>query len=88
MTTIKLPCYGIVIEYENGGGNITSQLHESVEVDVTRDDDEVARDELYDAAMDAVESMVLAHAIAGIDVSSPAYLEGIETAVQACSNNI
>jgi hypothetical protein len=81
MTTIKLPCYGIVIEYENGGGSITSQLHESAE-------DDVERDVLFDTAMDAVESMVLAHAIAGIDVSSPAYIEGIETAVEACANNI
>jgi len=89
MKTIKLPCYGIVIEiHENGGGSITSQLHEFVDVEVTRDDDEVASDELYDAAMDAVESMILAHAIAGIDVSSPAYMEGIETTVEACANNI
>jgi hypothetical protein len=81
MTTIKLPCYGIVIEYENGGGSITSELHDF-------DKDDMERDELYDTAMDAVESMVLAHAIAGIDVSSPAYIEGIETAVESCANNI
>jgi hypothetical protein len=38
------------------------------------------------AAVDALESMVLAHAVAGIDVESPAYLEGIETTVLALTN--
>jgi len=36
---------------------------------------------------DGIESMILAHAIAGVDIESPAYLEGIETAVEAVSNN-
>ncbi len=30
--------------------------------------------------------IVLAHAIAGIDIESPAYLEGLETAVEAIAN--
>ena len=38
---------------------------------------------LYNAAIDGIESLILAHACAGIDVESPAYLEGLETAVQA-----
>lgn len=32
--------------------------------------------------------MVLAHAVAGVDVESPAYLEGIETAVQGIDNEL
>ena len=42
----------------------------------------------YNHMMDAIESMILAHAVAGVDVTTPAYLEGIETAVQGCANNI
>ena len=38
------------------------------------------------AAVDALESIILGHAIAGIDVASPAYMEGIETAQQALTN--
>jgi hypothetical protein len=38
--------------------------------------------------MDAIESLILAHASAGLDVASPAYVEGIETAVEACCNNL
>lgn len=40
----------------------------------------------FNGALDAVESLVLAHACAGIDVNSPAYLEGIETAINALGN--
>ena len=37
---------------------------------------------------DAIESLILAHACAGIDVTSPAYVEGIETAVEAIANHL
>lgn len=36
---------------------------------------------------DSIESVILAHACAGIDVTAPAYLEGIETAIQAIADN-
>jgi hypothetical protein len=32
--------------------------------------------------------MVMAHAIAGVNVETPAYLEGLETAIDACANNL
>ena len=85
MVTITLPCYDIVIELAEGtgedagrfgGGTLTSNLHE---------DDSDGHSELG-AAIDAIESMVLAHAVAGIDVASAAYLEGIETSVDAVLN--
>jgi len=41
----------------------------------------------YNAAIDGLESLILAHACAGIDITSPAYLEGIETAEAAIGNN-
>lgn len=58
-------------------GSVTSSLHSS-EVD----------DDQFNAAMDAIESMVLAHACAGIDVTDPRYVEGIRTCVEACANNL
>ena len=79
--TIKLPCYGIVVELTgNGGAAITSDLHEDVP---NVDRDETAEIEQYNAAIDGIESMILAHASAGIDIESFAYIEGIETAVEA-----
>ena len=79
MKEIKLPCYGIVLSILDGGGSITS-----TDLKTEHNDPE---DELYNAAMDGIESMILAHAVAGVDIETPAYLEGIETAVNACVHN-
>lgn len=40
----------------------------------------------WEAALDGILSTVLAHACAGIDVESPAYLEGLETALDSMAN--
>lgn len=40
----------------------------------------------FNSMMDALESLILAHAIAGVDVETPAYQEGIETVIDACVN--
>jgi len=89
-TVIITDCYGIVVNLFDpslhaltpttyGGGDITSDLHEC-------EDDHEFFD--YNCAMDGIESMILGHAIAGIDITTPAYKEGIESAVQGCANNI
>ncbi len=44
--------------------------------------------EEFFGAMHAIESMVLGHACAGVDIQDPAYIEGIETAIEACENNL
>jgi hypothetical protein len=76
MKTITLPVYGIVVTLGDGGGSITSELHEDVEPNE------------YNAAIDGVESLILAHACAGVNVESSGYLEGIETAVNAIAQNL
>jgi hypothetical protein len=83
---IRLPCFGIEIRLvrqdspENSGeGTIASDLRD------TGDAIEVRQ---YNAAIDALESLILAHACAGVDVESPAYIEGIETAVEAIGNHV
>ena len=69
--TIKLPCYGIVVKFAPGeSGELHSELNAPGTVDL----------------IEGIESMILAHAIAGVDIESPAYIEGIETAVEAGSN--
>lgn len=87
---IELPCYGIVLTADEGGLCITSDLHEPYEYpedpcSADREEEELAL--CYNAAMDGIEALILAHAVAGIDIESPAYLEGIETAVDACASN-
>ena len=46
-------------------------------------EDDMRRRHQFNGAIDGILSMILAHACAGIDVESPAYLEGIETALHA-----
>jgi hypothetical protein len=76
--TIKLPCYGIVV---------TFALYESGELRSDLSSGHHARNK-FDIWIDGIESMILAHAIAGVDIESPAYIEGIETAVEAVANHI
>ncbi len=89
---IELPICGIVLEVENDAGTITSDLHEDDDIEeicertITQDEEDLDKIR-YDAAMDAIESIILAHACAGVNVTTPAYLQGIETAIQACVNN-
>ena len=63
--------YGIIVI----GRTITSKLRGS------NDSPELL------AAIDALESLILAHTCGGVDICSPAYLEGIETAVDAIGNH-
>ena len=93
--TIKLPCFGIVVELTDeelhaitpnryNGGYITSDLHENPDNSDMEDENDIAD---YNHAMDGIESLILNHAVAGIDIESPAYIEGIESAVEGCANN-
>jgi len=40
----------------------------------------------HEAAIHAIEAMIMGHAGAGIDITTPAYMEGIETVHQALTN--
>jgi hypothetical protein len=80
---IQLPCYGITVTLarengveEPGSGSIVSDLREPKN----------AANRQHNAAVDGLESLILAHACAGVDVESPAYVEGVETAVDAIAN--
>jgi hypothetical protein len=82
---IRLPCYGLTIRLDRqnadqapGCGMITSEL---------KSPGRTITERLFNAAIDGLESVILAHACAGINVASPAYVEGIETAVDAIANH-
>ena len=68
-----LPVLGCTIVVNDGA--VSSDLHDPQEGPVVR------------AAVDAIESMVLAHAMAGVDVGGSPYLAGLETAVEAVFNH-
>ena len=77
LRTIDLDVHGFTLNVcSNGSGACVSNLH-----------DENASAE-WNASVNALESLVLAHALAGVDVEEPAYLEGLETAVEAISQDI
>jgi hypothetical protein len=82
--TIKLGVHGIVVElWEIDGDTFNGMISSSLS---SPPEPEACIPE-WDAAMDAVESMVLGHACAGVDVESPAYIEGLETAIDAIMGN-
>lgn len=80
--TINVPVHGIRIELgekrEDGsrGGTIISVLK----------DRDLTPDHPFNVSMDVIESTVLAHACAGVDVNSTDYLEGLETVVDQVVN--
>lgn len=74
MKTIKLPCFNITITINNGAGKITSDLYS------------YSSSKPYRKAIDVMESLILAHACAGIDVGSNAYIQGIEVVFDKIAN--
>ena len=63
---------------DKGGGTVSSSLTKNVEI----------MGKLYLGAMHGLESIVLAHACAGVNVEDKKYLEGIKTAIEAIYNNL
>jgi len=91
---IKLPVYGIrLVLTKNRCADSQGNYYKSGKIDslliIDNDDNgkfRVPNDE-FDGAMHGIEALILAHACAGIDIESPAYIEGIITAVTAISNH-
>ena len=42
---------------------------------------------VFSGRIDGIESLVLAHACSGVDVEDAKYVEGVQTAIDACLNN-
>lgn len=70
--TIRIPIFSIAVEvFAGGGGTIQSSLRESLD----------------GKSADAIESLLLALACEGIDITTSAYADAIATAVEAIANN-
>jgi hypothetical protein len=88
--TIELTGGSITLEVADGAGSVTSTFHDEVRdaLELERDEEQALAWIKYDAALDGIESLILAHACAGIDVKDPKYVEGLETAIHAAENQI
>lgn len=73
---------GLKISVRDGGGVITEQNGDWERDNPNPDDAD------YDAARDALECLILAHACAGVDVESKSYKEGVETALETLANRL
>ncbi len=77
----------------DGLGSINSNLHfteeewqgEFGDFDGHEDREEFVR---YEAAIDAIESLLLGMAMSGVDVEAKNFKEGLQTALDAISNNM
>ena len=65
---------------DEGSGTITSDLKEVLSLDPISASN-------YDSAIDGLESLILAQACAGIDVTSKEYIRALESAIDGISNN-
>ena len=87
--TIKLPCYNIEIVLDDETSYISSDLFEK-ELDYIKNIHLSTREiDLYNKEIrrhnnnvEGLQQLILAHAEAGVDIESPAYIEGIESVVQ------
>jgi len=76
--TLTLGDYGSLVVTGIPGGSV------SIESSVKRD----AEDPAFNAALDAVESIVLAQHAEGIDITTPTYAAALVNALNAISNNL
>lgn len=70
------------LHIELSAPNADGQRGGCIESGLQRDPDHLADD-----ALDALEALILAHACAGMDVKSEAYLSGVNTALETIDNN-
>jgi len=79
--TIQLPIAGIEIKlYRNGAGSVTSDIEDVPEADAEKIED-LENEAGFLACKGALYTMLQSHAAAGIDVTTPAYLKGVQALV-------
>ena len=75
----------ITLQLDGEGGGVVQSTLQITERDA---EFEAEYRQDYNSAIDGLESMVLAHACAGIDVRDARYVGGIGTALDAISNHM
>jgi hypothetical protein len=87
MKTFLIPEFGITVQVVPGGSRSTASISSELKEHMFGKDEPGPNDFEILGAIDAIESMVLAHACAGIDVASPAYVEGLRCSLEAITNH-
>jgi len=87
MKTYTIPKYGITVQVMTNNGKRAGTIDSKLKDHLIGSDLEGDTGELY-AVVDALESLILAHACAGLDISSPAYVEGLRTCLEALGNHL
>ena len=73
---------GLVIEVENGQGRIRENIRKPFGLEYEEIDD------YGKGAIDALESLMLALACARVDLDTPEFREGLQTALDAIGSNL
>jgi hypothetical protein len=60
----------------------------TIEDNIRYESPETEEDRIWNASVDAVTSLILAHACAGVNVEGSNYAHGVETTLQAMANNL
>lgn len=74
-----------ILNLEDGGGSVSSTLHYT-EDNYKEGFDTKAEWQRYEAMIDVLESLVLAHACEDIDVTSEQYRNGLKTTLEGMAN--
>ena len=78
---INLPCYKITVELTSKNGRTFGHISSNL-----CDDVDEKEDEEYIIAIDAIESFILSVACNGFDIENHAFIDAIETSVDAIAN--
>lgn len=87
---IKLPLYGIEVFLQSNekGKNVSGYIHSDLSNEANDADGDIRGEdlEIYNNSIDIIESLILAHAMAGVDISSLDYIEGLEVTIEKVFN--
>ena len=86
MKTYTIPKYGITVNVCSDSGANAGEIISELTKHVIGTEPTENNFELK-GAVDAIEALIVAHACAGIDVASKAYVEGLDSALEAIANN-
>jgi hypothetical protein len=85
MKTYTIPEFGITVRVMTNNGKRAGTIDSKLKDHLIGTDLEAGE---YYAVVDTLESLILAHGCAGLDISSPAYVKGLRTCLEACANNL
>ena len=82
--TVKFDKIEVVIAVDDSGAGVVvkSNLVDSIDSDPYSESDYLA------GAAEALEMLILTHACAGVDVTDPKYIKGLEDALQGIGNSM